>query len=355
MKKLATLILMALLLCAATAEANSNEVKAAFVYVGPVGDGGWTYSHDLGRRAMETLPFVQKSAYIEAVPEGAEATRVIMALAQKGYNPIFTASFGYMDPTLEAAKHYKNIIFEHCSGYKTSANMGNYNGRIYQAKYLAGIVGGAMTKSNIIGYVAAYPIPELIRDINAFTLGAQSVNPDVEVRVVWTQTWFNPGLERSAADSLLDVGADVLTMAQDTPATLQAAEARGAYAIGYHSDMKQYAPNAFLTAAIWNWGVLYKHIATEIHAGTWQPEEILWGMESDAVTLAPISTKVPQQIRDKVIRKKHDIINQKMKIFTGPIIDQNGREVLARDKTFSDKQLLSMNFFIKGVQGTIPQ
>lgn len=356
MRKIALLLLLALsVCCAATAGAAGKEIKAAFVYVGPVGDGGWTYAHDLGRKEMETLPFVQESTYIETVPEGADATRVIMGLANKGHNLIFTTSFGYMDPTLEVAKRYKDIAFEHCSGYKMSENMGNYFGRFYQGKYLAGIIGGAMTKSNIIGYVAAYPIPEVIRGINAFTLGAQTVNPDVEVRVVWTQTWFDPGLERSAADSLLDVGADVLSMHQDTPATLQAAEARGAYAIGNDSDMKQFAPNAYLTAPIWNWGVLYKHIATQVHEGTWKAEEIWWGMETDVVKLAPISKKVPQKIRDNVALKKHDIIDHGMKVFTGPIVGQDGKEVLAKGKTFSDKELLSMNFFIKGVQGTIPQ
>lgn len=353
MKRIALLLFVLFLMFASTA--GAKDINAAFIYVGPVGDGGWTYAHDQGRIEMAKLPFVKKATFIESVPEGAEATRVIMGLANKGYNLIFTTSFGFMDPTLEVAGKFKDVVFEHCSGYKMSDNMGNYFGRFYQGKYLAGIVAGAMTKSNIIGYVAAYPIPEVIRGINAFTIGIHEVNPAAQVKVVWTQTWFNPGLERDAADSLLDVGADVLSMHQDTPATLQAAEERGKFAIGNDSDMRQFAPNAFLTAPIWNWAVLYKQIATEVHNGTWKPEEIWWGMEKDVVRLAPISDKVPQKIRDLVAEKKQALMDRKLQVFTGPIKDQSGNIVLAAGKTFSDKELLSMNFFIEGVQGTIPQ
>ncbi len=354
-KKIFACLFAAVFLFSAAAAAAGKDIKAAFVYVGPVGDGGWTYAHDQGRRAMETLPFVKKTTFIESVPEGAEATRVIMGLANKGHNLIFTTSFGFMDPTLEVSKRFKDVVFEHCSGYKTAANMGNYFGRFYQGKYLSGIVAGAMTKANIIGYVGAYPIPEVIRGINAFTLGVHEVNPKATVKVVWTQTWFDPGLERSAADSLLDVGADVLSMHQDTPATLQAAEARGKYAIGNDSDMRQYAPNAFLTAPIWNWGVFYKHIATQVHEGTWTSEALWWGMETGVVKLAPISDEVPANIRALVAEKQQAIMDRKLKVFTGPIKDQSGKVVLAAGKTFDDKELLGMNFFIEGVQGTIPQ
>ena len=354
MKKMALLFLV-LFAMSFTSVAGAKDIKAAFVYVGPVGDGGWTFAHDLGRIEMATLPFVKKTTFIESVPEGADATRVIMGLANKGYNLIFTTSFGFMDPTLDVAKRFKDVTFEHCSGYKMSENMGNYFGRFYQGKYLSGIVAGAMTTSNIIGYVAAYPIPEVIRGINAFTLGVREVNPEATVKVVWTQTWFDPGLEREAADSLLDVGADVLSMHQDTPATLQAAEARGKFAIGNDSDMRQFAPNAFLTAPIWNWGVLYKQIATEVHDGTWKPEEIWWGMETEIVQLAPISNKVPQKIQDLVAEKKQALVDHKLQVFTGPIKDQSGKIILAAGKTYTDKELLSMNYFIEGVQGAVPK
>ena len=352
MKKIMWLLLV-LFSLAFSANVYAKDIKAAFIYVGPVGDGGWTYAHDQGRIEMEKLPFVTKTTFIESVPEGADATRVITGLANKGYNLIFTTSFGFMDPTVEVAGRFKDIAFEHCSGYKTTENMGNYFGRFYQGKYLSGIVAGSMTKSNIIGYVAAYPIPEVIRGINAFTLGVREVNPEATVKVVWTQTWFNPGLEKDAADSLLDVGADVLSMHQDTPATLQAAEERGKFAIGNDSDMRQFAPEAFLTAPIWDWGVLYKYFATEVHNGTWKPEEIWWGMETGVVKLAPLSDKVPQKVQALVAEKQQALMEHKTQVFTGPIKNQAGEIVLAAGKTYGDKELLSMNFFIEGVQGTI--
>lgn len=354
MKKTFFLIFSLLLILMVTSS-YAKDIKAAFVYVGPVGDGGWTYAHDQGRIAMEKLPYVKKTTYIESVPEGAEATRVIMGLANKGYNLIFTTSFGFMDPTLDVANRYPEIAFEHCSGYKTAANMGNYFGRFYQGKYLAGIVAGAMTKSNIIGYVAAHPIPEVIRGINAFTLGVQEVNPKAEIKVVWTHTWFDPGLEKSAADSLLDVGADVLSMHQDTPATLQAAEARAKFAIGNDSDMRQFAPNAFLTAPIWNWSVMYKKIAEDVHEGVWKGEEKWWDIKTGVVKLAPISDNVPQSVKDLVEKKKQALMAHEFKVFTGPIKGQDGQVILEEGKSYTDQQLLSMNFFIQGVQGTIPQ
>ncbi|MGA1846583.1 BMP family ABC transporter substrate-binding protein [Deferribacter abyssi] len=333
----------------------SKDLKVGFVYVGPVGDGGWTYAHDQGRKALEELPYVKKTTYVESVPEGADALRVIMKLARTGHNLIFTTSFGFMDPTLEVAKRFKNVVFMHCSGYKTAQNVGTYFGRMYQPRYLTGMIAGAMTKSNIIGYVAAHPIPEVIRGINAFTLGVRKVNPKAIVKVVWTQTWFDPGTERNAAESLLDVGADVLAMHQDTPATLQAAEARGKFVIGYNSDMRKYAPNGFLTAPVWNWAAIYKYVANAVHTGTWKSEQIWWGMDKGAVKLAPISDKVPADVKKIVDKVKNDIISGKFKVFEGEIKDQNGRVILPKGKIFSDKELLGMSFFVEGVQGVIPK
>jgi basic membrane protein A len=331
----------------------AKDLMVGFVYVGPVGDGGWTYSHDLGRQEMAKLPFVKKTQIIESVPEGADAVRVITNLAQKGYNLIFTTSFGYMDATLDVAKKFKNVVFMHCSGYKTAPNVGNYFGRMYQARYLSGIIAGSMTKTNIIGYVAAHPIPEVIRGINAFTLGVRSVNPKAVVKVVWTNTWYDPGTERNAADSLLDVGADVLTMHQDTPATLQAAEKRGKYCIGYNSDMRKYAPNGFLTAPIWNWGVIYKEIATEVSNGTWKPSSIWWGLDKKIIDLAPISNKVNNATIAKVNQARKDIETGKNRIFAGPIKDQNGKLIVPKGRVLTDEELLKINFFVEGVQGSI--
>jgi basic membrane protein A len=339
----------------AAASGAKEKIKAGFIYVGPVGDAGWTWSHDQGRKEMEELPFVEPSTYIEAVPEGAESVRVITGLVRKGHNLVFTTSFGYMDATLEVAKRNKDVVFMHCSGYKTAENVGTYFGRMYEPRYLSGIVAGKMTKANVIGYVAAFPIPEVIRGINAFTLGVRSVNPAAQVRVVWTQTWFDPGIERDAADSLLDVGADVLTMHQDAPATLQAAEARGAYVIGYNSDMRSFAPNSFLTAPVWNWGPLYTKIAQEVHEGTWKSESIWWGMKQDLVRLAPISNKVPAAVQQLVEERTEAIKAGKLNPFTGPIKDQDGKVQVAAGSTPSDAELLGMSYFVEGVQGTIPR
>jgi basic membrane protein A len=358
MKKFTLLVFTLLLILpqfASAADAKKEKVKAGYIYVGPVGDAGWTYSHDQGRKEMEALPFVEPSTYIETVPEGAESARVITGLVRKGHNLVFTTSFGYMDATLEVAKRNKDVVFMHCSGYKTAENVGTYFGRMYEPRYLSGIVAGKMTKANVIGYVAAFPIPEVIRGINAFTLGVRSVNPTAQVRVVWTQTWFDPGIERDAADSLLDVGADVLTMHQDAPATLQAAEARGAYVIGYNSDMRSFAPKAFLTAPVWNWGPLYTKIAQEVKDGTWKSESIWWGMQQQLVQLAPLSNKIPADVRALVEEKTAAIKAGKLHPFTGPVKGQNGELVIAAGATPNDGELLGMSYFVEGVQGTIPK
>ncbi len=358
MKNAAMSLLIALALCFSTqafALKPVKEIKTGFIYVGPVGDAGWTYAHDQGRKEMEELPYVKPSTYIESVPEGAESTRVINGLVRKGHNLIFTTSFGYMDATIDVAKRNPDVVFMHCSGYKTAPNVGTYFGRMYEPRYLSGIVAGEMSKSNIIGYVAAFPIPEVIRGINAFTLGVRSVNPKAQVRVVWTQTWFDPGVERDAADSLLDVGADVLTMHQDAPATLQAAEARGAYVIGYDTDMRSFAPTAFLTAPIWKWGALYTKIAEEVHNGTWKSEQIWWGMKQDLVGLAEFSDKVPAKTRADVAAKQAEIVAGTFHPFAGPIKDQDGKVIVAAGATPTDGELLGMNYFVEGVQGTIPK
>jgi len=340
----------------AATEASTKQIQAGFIYVGPVGDAGWTYAHDQGRQEMEKLPFVKEnSTFIESVPEGAESARVISGLVRKGANLVFTTSFGYMDATIDVASRNKDVVFMHCSGFKTAENVGTYFGRMYEPRYLSGIVAGKMTQKNVIGYVAAFPIPEVIRGINAFTLGVQSVNPQAEVKVVWTQTWFDPGIERDAADSLLDVGADVLAMHQDAPATLQAAEARGAYVIGYNSDMREFAPNAFLTAPIWNWGALYTKLAKEVNDGTWKSTQIWDGMQQGLVELADFNAKVPADVQALVAEKAAAIKAGSLHPFAGPIKDQTGKEVVAAGKTHSDGELLGMSYFVQGVQGTIPK
>lgn len=332
-----------------------SKVRAAFVYVSPVGDAGWTFAHDRARKETEkALSFVE-TAYTETVPEGAEAERVINQYARRGYNLIFTTSFGYMDPTINVAKRFPNVVFMHCSGFKTAKNVGTYFGRIYQPRYLTGIVAGRMTKTNIIGYVAAHPIPEVIRGINAFTLGVRSVNPGAKVHVVWTQTWYDPAKEREAAESLLDINADVIAQHQDSPGPQQAAEKRGRYSVGYNSDMSAFAPKAHLTAPVWNWAVIYKKVAQEVHDGTWKSYQYWGGLKDGVVDIAPFGSMVPQDVRDLVNRKKGDLIAGKFDVFEGPLKDQSSRTRLAAGKRMSDPDMLSMNFFVEGVVGQIPK
>ncbi len=347
--KLFAAALLSVGLCAATVSAK--DMNVGFVYVTPIGDGGWSYAHNQGRLEIEKMEGV-KTSYVEAVNEGPDSERVILNMARKDYDLIFATSFGYMDPMLKVAKQFPKATFMHCSGFKTADNMGTYFGRMYQARYLSGMVAGAMTKSNVMGYVAAFPIPEVIRGINAFTLGAQSVNPDVTVRVVWTKTWYDPATEKEAAKSLLDVGADVIAQHQDSPGPQEAAEEKGVYSVGYNSDMSKFAPKAHLTAPIFNWAPIYVNAVKQVQAGEWKSESIWVGLEAGVVDLAPMGAMVPKDVQEKVMAKKKAIIGGE-KVFVGPIKDQAGSEKVANGQAMSDGDMLGMTWFVQGVVGTI--
>ena len=335
-----------------------EPIKVGFVYVGPVGDLGWTYAHDQGRLALEeAIPNVE-TGYQENVPENpADAERVIRQFAQDGYDVIFTTSFGYMDPTINVAQDFPDTTFIHISGFKTAPNVGTGFGKIEEPRFVSGQLAGAMTESNQIGYVAAFPIPEVIRGINAFTLGVRKVNPEATVRVVWTNTWFNPQTERQAAEALLDGGADVIAQHQDTAGPQQAAEDRGLYGVGYNADMSPLAPDAVLTSAIWNWGPYYIDIVESVINGTWESEQYWGGWQDGVVDMAPVADFVPDDIRatieEEVARFKsgEETI---FTIFTGPIADQTGVIRVAEGQTMTDDELLSMNWFVEGVEGEIP-
>jgi len=327
--------------------------RVAFVYLGVAGDGGWTYQHDLGRQALEKALGI-KADFVENVPESADAERVIADLATN-HDIVFTTSFGYMDPTVNVAKKFPKVIFLHCAGYKSADNMGNYWGKNWEASYLAGIAAGKTTKKNLLGYVGAFPIPEVIYNINAFTLGAQSVNPKVKVSVVWTNTWFDPTVERQAAISLLDKGADVLLAYQDSPASLQAAAERGALAGGNDSDMGKYAPKAYLTNPILNWGNYYINVVKAVKAGTWTNAPFLGSMADGTIGLAPLGASVPADVKKLVEAAKKKILAGKLPIFAGPIKDQTGAEKVAKGKTLTDAEILAENWFVQGIDGTIPQ
>lgn len=326
-------------------------IKVGFVYVSPIGDAGWSYAHDQGRQYINAMEGVTTS-FVEAVPEGPDSERVMINMARKNYNLIFATSYGYMDPMLKVAKQFPNVVFMHCSGFKTAKNMGNYFGRIYQARYLSGMVAGAMTKTKTLGYVAAFPIPEVIRGINAFALGARSVNPDVKVRVVWTKTWYDPATEKEAAKSLLDVGADVITQHQDSPAAQEAAQERGVYSVGYNSDMSKFAPKSHLCAPIWNWGPFYKEMVDNVRQKKWKNQSYWYGLEHGIVDLSPMGSMVPQKVQSRVMAKKKEIAAGKSKVFSGPINDQSGKLRIAKGAVAADKELLGMTWFVEGVIGT---
>ena len=341
-----------LALACTPAFAAKKDIQVGFVYVSPIGNAGWTYAHDKARKEIEAMGGVTTS-FVESVKEGPDAERVIQNMARKGIDLIFTTSFGYMDPTLKVAEKFPNLVFMHCSGFKLSKNVGNYFGRIYQTRYLSGMIAGSMTKSNILGYVAAFPIPEVIRNINAFALGARSVNPKVQVRVVWTKTWYDPATEKEAAKSLLDVGADVLTQHQDSPATMEAAEERGVYSIGYNSEMASFAPKGHLTDDLWNWTPIYKELVQEVKDGTWKSRSIWYGMKEGVVNLAPYGAPVPDAVRQKVDEKKKEIIAGSFDPFTGPVKDQKGETRVPAGKAATDEELLNMKYFVEGVIGTL--
>jgi basic membrane protein A len=328
--------------------------KAAFVYVAPIGDLGWTWAHDQARQQMEADLGIE-TAYIEMVPEGPEGERVIRDFAMKGYDLIFTTSFGYMDPTITVAEEFPDIQFVHISGFKSAPNASNVFGRMYQPRYLSGLVAGAATESNIIGYVAAFPIPEVIRGINAFTRGVREVNPSAEVRVVWTNTWFGPPEEKEAADALLAAGADIIAQHQDTTEPQKAAADAGALSIGYDSDMAQFVGDTVLTSPIWNWGVKYVEIAEQVMAGTYDGSESYWGgMSEGVVALAPLSDRVSTDTAALVDEKSAAIVSGDWDVFCGPVVGANGSLVVAEGDCLDDGSMLGMDYWVEGVSGEVP-
>ncbi|MFN3495102.1 MAG: BMP family ABC transporter substrate-binding protein [Hydrogenophaga sp.] len=339
----------------AAAEAPKPPTKAAFVYVGPIGEAGWTFAHDLGRKAAEThFAGALQTTFVESVPEGADAERVIRDLAQQGNDIIFATSFGYMEPMLKVASEFPNIKFEHATGYKTAPNMRIYDASFYQDTYMAGVIAGSMTKTNTLGFVGSFPIPEVLRNINAFTLGAQSVNPDVKLRVVWVNTWFDPPKETEAAQSLINQGADVLLQNTDSTAVLQTAERNGKFAFGWDSDMSAFAPNAHLGSAVVNWAPYYIQSIEELRAGTWETKRTVWGVKEGLNDLIKIPESVPAEIRAKVDEIKAGMKAGTFEVFNGPIVDNTGKEVLAAGAVGDQAWRDSVNFFVKGVEGRVP-
>jgi basic membrane protein A and related proteins len=340
---------------AAAAAAKPEPLKIAFAYVGPTGDAGWTFAHDTARKALEA-EFGDKiqTTFVENVPEGADAERVMRDLVGQGNKVIFGTTFGYMEPMLKVAADTPDVKFEHATGYKTAPNLRTYDSRTYEGAYLAGVVAGSMTKTHTLGVVASIPIPEVIRNINSFTLGAQSVNPKVKTRVVWINKWFDPPKEGEGTQTLISGGADVLLQNTDSSAVLQKAEEKGKYAFGWDSDMSKFGPKAHLASSIINWVPYYKKAVNDVLGSTWQTGSSWWGVKEGAIDLVSISDAVPAEVKAKVDAVKAGLKDGSFHPWTGPILDQSGKEVLAKDVKADDKFLSGISFYVKGVEGKVP-
>ena len=340
---------------AAPAPAAPEALKIAFAYVGPVGDGGYSFAHDQARKALEAaLGDKIKTSYVESVPEGADAERVLRDMAAQGNKLIFGTTFGYMDTIQKLAPEFADVKWEHATGYKTAANASTYDFRTYEGAYLAGVIAGAMTKSNTLGVVGSVPIPEVIRNINSFTMGAQSVNPKVKTKVVWVNEWFSPPKETEAATSLINGGADVLFQNTDSPAVLKTAQEKGKRAFGWDSDMTAYGPKAHLASAVINWGPYYVKATKDALEGTWSTGQSWWGVKEGAIDIVSIAEDVPAEIKTKVEEIKKGLADGTYQIWKGPIVGQDGKEVVAKDTVADDKFLGGVNFYVKGVEGKIP-
>ena len=340
---------------AAPAATPAAPLNIAFAYVGPVGDGGWSFAHDNGRKALEKeFGDRIKTTFVESVPESADAERVFRDFVGQGNKLVFGTTFGYMEPILKVANDSKDVRFEHATGYKTAENLRTYDSRTYEGAYLAGIIAGGMTKSNTLGVVGSVPIPEVLRNINSFTMGAQSVNPKITTKVVWVNEWFSPPKETEAATALINGGADVLFQNTDSPAVLKTAQEKGKRAFGWDSDMTAYGPKAHLASAVINWAPYYIKTTRDALEGKWTTGRSWWGVKEGAIDIVSIAEDVPAEIRTKVETVKAGLKDGSFSIWTGPIVGQDGKELVAKDTVADDQFLSGVGFYVKGVEGKVP-
>ena len=338
----------------AAPKAAAAPLKVAFVYVTPITELGWVRQHEQGRQSVEAaFAGKVKTSYVENVTEGPDAERVIRDLARQGNQLIFTPSFGYMEPTLKVAKEFPQVKFESITGYKTAPNVAVANARYYEGRYLAGIAAGRMSKTGIAGYVAGFPIPEVLQGINAFTLGMRSINPKAQVKVVWLNTWFDPARERDAAMTLMNQDADVLAFHSASTAVMTAAQERGKMAVAYHSDMRRIAPDAQIVAVTHHWGGYYASRVEAVLQGRWTPGNVWGGVRQAMVRAGDFGTKVPKEVQQEVLARQGDIGRGKLHPFAGPIFTNEGKLVLPGGRTLTDEQILGMDYLVAGVQGKI--
>ncbi|MDQ7081324.1 MAG: BMP family ABC transporter substrate-binding protein [Paracoccaceae bacterium] len=357
MKSLKTIAAgLALALGLSGAAHAGGPLKVGFIYVGPVGDLGWTYQHDQGRKAIEKAYGDKvETTYVESVPEGADAERVMTQMALSGAKLIFATSFGYMDAVQNVAKKFPNVKFEHATGYKRAPNVSTYSARFYEGRAVIGHIAGKMTKTNKIGYIASFPIPEVIRGINAAYLAAKKVNPDVQFKIVWVFTWFDPAKEADAANALIEQGVDVIMQHTDSPAAMTIAEKKGIYAFGQASDMKKFGPNARLTSIIDNWAPYYVQEVKAVMDGTWKSHDTWDGIKAGMVEIGEFSDKIPDDVKKSAQAIIDGIESGKIHPFTGPINKQDGTPWLKAGEVADDGTLAGMNFYVEGIEGKIPQ
>jgi len=355
-KNLAATLAVAATFSLLPASRDADPLKVGFVHVAPVTEAGWVRQHEDGRKALEAaLPGRVHTTVVDNVPEGPDAERVIRDLAQQGHKLIFTPSFGDMEPTLRVARDFPDVKFESITGYKTAANVATANARYYEGRYLAGVAAGRMTRTNVAGYVAGFPIPEVLQGLNAFTLGMRSVNPSAQVKVVWLNAWFDPARERDAAMTLFNQEADVVAFHTASTAVMAAAQERGKLAVAYHSDMRRTAPDAQLLAVTHHWGDYYTRRARDVLEGRWKPGNLWGGVREGMVRVGDFGPRVPQAVREEVLARQQDIAAGKLRPFAGPITDNTGRAVVAQGGALTDEQILGMNFLVSGVQGKLAQ
>ena len=354
MNKLITLVAgVVLSLSLSLSSALADSPKIGFIYIGPPGDHGWTYQHNEGRKAIvDELGF--KTTYIEGVPENADAVRAIRKLASSGHDLIFTTSFNYMDQTLEVAKDFPNVKFEHATGYKRTDNVSTYSARFYEGRTIIGHIAGKETKSNIVGYIASFPIPEVIRGINAFYLAASKVNPDIQLKIIWAFTWYDPGKEADAAQTLINQGADIIVQHTDTYAPCQVAERNGVKAFGQASDQEAFCPNAHLTSIIDDWSSYYVARANAVADGTWDSQDTWWGLDKGIVKMSRYRNMSPDT-KYEAIQLQNDLTSGAVHSFEGPIYNQAGELVVPAGAVADDGLLAGMNFYVQGIEGQLPQ
>ncbi len=352
----AAVLTAALISGANVAQAADDPMKVGFVYVGPVGDHGWTYQHDQGRLAIEKrFGDKVKTSYVENVAEGADAERVISKMARSGHDLIFTTSFGFMNPTLKVAKQFPKVVFEHATGYKMNKNLATYVGKTYEGRYVSGYVAGKMTKTKKVGYIASFPIPEVIRDINAVKLAMNTIDPSIELKIVWVSTWYDPAKEADAANSLIDQGVDVILQHTDSPAALQAAERRGVYAIGQASDMSHFAPKAHLLSVVDDWETHYVDTVQSVMDKKWKSRDYWGGFKDNMIVIPEFSKVIPSDVVTRANQYIEDIKSGAFHPFTGPIYDQAGNLKVKEGEVLPHKDIAGMNWYVKGIEGKIPK